>query len=264
MNWRFGHGRLVAATLDGRGRSASNPYAEAEPDDPLRLALERAADLPPALPRAVLVRLHRSLERAARLEALQGPWIILRGEAELAVEILDWQGTGAVASPASGGEGGFAATFGWALYACLIRQPGAVGGVDLGLGDVPRSARTLAADPRAIEALDARWRETPERTHPWARHPLVPERAFALPRRGRLVPCDEEGTGPFGWVAGDAMVGFAQCIRELAEPDAALAARLAAVAAHVDDVHQRGHAVLAWLQPMPPEAEGRRIGLVAG
>jgi hypothetical protein len=160
---------------------------------------------------------------------------------------------------------GFHATLVRALEACVMRAPGAAGARDLGLGTSAALPALLGLPAAGLRDAHVRWCETAAPSHPWARFPLVPRGRFGTMHEARVVRGDLDSTGPIGWAAGDD-------VRLLASALAAEAARvpvagapsahLRAVAERARRVADEGHALLGFIEFLPPEADGQRQWLV--
>lgn len=199
---------------------------------------------PTSLPRADLVRFRRSATRFETLEKLRVPAIIVGNEAGLMLGALE-RGATPIPSPDPDFDPGsdFGDTLLWGLHACLICEPGASGGVDLGLGTSPAVAALLGATGQD-------------------RYPFVPRGRFCAvdatgPVRGEL-----ESSGPIGWAAGADVLALARDLDGLAAEQPALAGELRAAAERVVAAARRGHAVIGLIESLPPEAEGHRTSLV--
>jgi hypothetical protein len=221
-------------------------------------------DFPPLLTRAALTRLRRSAARLEQLELLRAPGFALGGEASLMLGAIQ-SATAPIERPAVeiDTSDGFHSTFAWGLDACVIREPGAVGGVDLGLGTSPAVSALVGSSGDELHALHQRWVETAAPTHPFATYPLVPRGRFGTVSATRRVRGDLDSTGPVGWAAGDDLARYVRDLRALAGRHVALAVELEAVANRVEAVAARGAAVIGLVEYLPPEADGERHWLAA-
>ena len=175
------------------------PPKAAEHDIVRPLRQTRSA-LPTALPRAALVRFRRSAARLDRLEGLHGPAIIIANEAGLMLRALE-SGTTPIPPPDLDFDPGDnpRATFARGLGACVIHEPGASGGVDLGVGVSPMVAALLGAAGEDLDALNERWVQSAAPSHPFARYPFVPRGRFCSVTPAGPVRGDLEAAGPIGW-----------------------------------------------------------------
>jgi hypothetical protein len=220
-------------------------------------------DFPAALPRATLVRFRSSAARLERLEALRGPVFVLGNEARVLLRAIE-HGIEPIPPPDPDIEpgGDFGATFAWGLDACVMCEAGASGGADLGLGASPAVAALLGVAGEDLDELNARWVETADPSHPFARPPYVPRGRFCAVSATSPVRADLEGAGPIGWAAGDDVAALARELAAAARDQPAFAAELQAAATRVEAVARRGHAVIGLIEYLSPEAEGSRHWLV--
>jgi hypothetical protein len=197
--------------------------------------------VPTSMPRAALVRFRRSAARFEAFERLKGPAIIIGNEARLMLEALE-SGSAPIPPPDPGFDPGddFGATFSWGLAACLICEPGASGGVDLGLGTSPAVAALLGL----------------------TRYPFVPRGRFCGISPTGPLRGDLESTGPIGWAAEGDVATLARDLAAAANEQPAYAVDLRAASARVEAAARRGHAVIGFVEHLPPEAEGDRCFLV--
>jgi hypothetical protein len=223
-------------------------------------ALQQIHDsFPVALPRATLVRFRRSAARLARIEALDGPAFLLGGEAgvmlgafELATVPL------APADFAFNPSDGFHGRLIWGLRACVVREPGATGGVDLGLGASTAVAELLGIGGEDLDELYNDWLETAEVSHPFARYPFVARGRLCRVSPTRLVRADLESTGPVGWADDDDVARLGDALLAIGEERGAIARELGAASRRVHAAAERGHAVIGLIEYLPREAEGQR------
>jgi hypothetical protein len=224
-------------------------------------------EFPRSLPRADLTRFRRSAARLDNFERLNAWGILLGNEARLMLEALE-RGTAAIPPPDPNFDPGsdFSATFTWGLSTCVICEPGASGGVDLGLGTSPAVAALLGVTGEDIEA---RWDDLVERwvlpmapSHPFARYPFVPQGRFCSVRSTGPVRGDFESTGPAGWADADGAVDLARALAAVADQQPVFAGELRAASNRVESAARRGHAVIGLIELLAPEAEGHRSFLV--
>jgi hypothetical protein len=266
---------LAAAEREGMVRSLERaiPHAERWAADMPPAAREHAivrslrqlqTELPAALPRATLVRFRRSAARLERFEALHGPAFALGNEARLLLRALE-HGIEPIPPPDPDFDPGddLRATFAWALDACLICETGASRGVDLGLGTSPAVGALLGVAGEDLHALNERWVQSADPSHPFARYPYVPRGRFCTVSAGGPVRADLEEAGPIGWAAaGDDAAVLARDLAAVAGEQPAFAAELRAASARVQSAAARGHAVIGLIEYLSPEADGRRHWLV--
>jgi hypothetical protein len=228
-----------------------------EVHDVIRSLRELRAAFPTALPRAAAVRFRRSAARLRKLEALGAPAMIIGHEPGVLLEAIE-SGLGPIAPrPLSFiPERGFEDAFFWGLDACVICEPGASQGVNLGLGTSPALAALLGVAGEDHGTLHERWVEAAAPSHPFARHPFVPRGRFCTVRPAALVRADLEETGPIGWAAADEVGALARDFAAVASAEPAFAPELRAVAARMEEVSRRGHAVIGWIEYLSPEADG--------
>jgi hypothetical protein len=259
------------AMLLGVSRALAHARRHAEglppaaPEHAVVRALEQIlAASPAALPRAALVRFRRSAARLDRLEALRGPAFVLGNEARVLLGALE-SGTAPLppSDPAFDPGDDFRATFAWGLDACVIGEPGAVGGADLGLGASPAVPALLGVVGEDLGALHERWLRSAAPSHPFARHPYVPRGRFcSAASPGNPVRGDLDSTGPIGWAAADDVAALARELAAVAGAQPAFATELRAAAERIETAAARGHAVIGLVEYLPPEAEGERKWLV--
>ena len=231
----------------------------AEEHDVVRSLRQMRAALPTALPRAALVRFRRAAARLDRLEALHGPAIIIANEAGLMLRALA-SGTTPIPPPDPAFDPGddLRATFAWGLGACVIHEPGASGGVDLGLGVSPMVAALLGVAGEDLDALNGRWVQSAAPSHPFARYPYVPRGRFCSVTPAGPVRGDLEAAGPIGWAAGDDVAALARDLAAVAGEQPAFGVELRAASLRVELAARRGHAVIGLVEYLSPEAEGHR------
>jgi hypothetical protein len=200
--------------------------------------------IPTSMPRADLVRFRRSAARFQSLQGLGAPALIAGNEARLMRAALE-SSTAAIPPPDPDFDPGsdFRATFAWGLEACVICEPGAAGGADLGLGT-----------SRAVAALLAVTGED--------RYPYVPRGRFCTISAMGPLRGDLESTGPIGWAAGGDVAILARDLAGVADQQPAFAAELCAVSERVESAARQGHAVIGLIEPLPPETDGERTHLV--
>jgi hypothetical protein len=235
--------------------------AEVPPEDDVRgvvrsLKVLRAA-LPTALPRAALIRFRRSAARLRRLEALRAPVFMLGNEPGILLRAVE-TGIEPIVAPelAYSSRRGFQGTLIWGVEACVIREPGAAQGVNLGLGPSAAVAALLEVADEDERALHDGWVESVSPSHPFARYPLVPRGRFCDANFGSLVRGDFEETGPLGWAADDDVAALARDLAALADGRPDVASELRAVSDRIAAVAGRGHAVIGLIEYLSPEADG--------
>lgn len=196
-----------------------------------------AADFPTALPRAALIRFRQSAARRRRLEALGAPGVIIGNETGLLRGAIE-SGIGPIVAPqlAFNPERGFEDALSWGFDQCVICEPGASLGVNLGLGASPSVAALLG-----VTGED---------------YPLVPRGRFCGVSPSRLVRAGFEGTGPIGWAAGDDMGALARDLVAIAADQPAFAPELHALVDRIAAASRRGYAVIGLIEQLPPEADG--------
>lgn len=217
---------------------------------------------PTALPRAALVRVRRSAARLRRLEELKGPAFVRGSEAGVLVGALESASTPIVRPEVEfDAADGFQNLFAWGLERCTLREPGAAGAVDLGLGTSPAVATLLGVSRQDPRALYEEWVRTEDPSHPFARAPYVPQGRFCAASPARLVRADLDSTGPIGWCAGEDVASLARELLAIGH-NAPSAAELVAVSSRVAAAAQRGDALVGFIEYVPAEAEGERKWLI--
>ena len=144
----------------------------------------------------------------------------------------------------------------------MIREPGASGGVDLGLGVSPMVAALLGVAGEDLDELNARWVQSAPPSHPFAHYPFVPRGRFCSVTATGLVRGDLESTGPIGWAAADDVAAVARDLAALADEQQAFGVELRAASLRVELAARRGHAVIGLIEYSSPEAEGQRSWFV--
>jgi hypothetical protein len=256
---------LAVSRAIAHGRRHAEGLPPAAPEHAVVRSLQQVeAAFPAALPRAALVRFRRSAARLERLEALRGPAFALGTEARVLLGALE-SGTGPIPPPDPELHPGddFRSTFARGLDACAIREPGAAGAADLGLGVSPAVPALLGVTGEDLGELHERWLRTAAPSHPLARYPCVPRGRFC----GATSPDDPvrgdlDWAGPVGWAAADEVTALARDLAALAGGQPSFAAELRAASDRVEAAARRGHAVLGLVEVLPPEAEGERQWLV--
>jgi hypothetical protein len=239
----------------------------AAPEHEVVRSLEQAqAAFSAALSRAAVVRFGRSAERLERFEALGAPAFALGNEARVLLGALE-SGTAPIpppSDPALDPGDDFEATFAWGLDACVVCEPGAAGGADLGLGTAPAVAALLGVMGADLGELHERWLQSAAPSHPFARYPLVPRGRFcgAAASPASAVRGDLDSAGPVGWAAADDVAVLARDLAAAAGAEPAFAAELRAAADRVESAARRGLAVIGLVEYLPPEADGERQWLV--
>jgi hypothetical protein len=222
------------------------------------LALRRMRTaFPTALPRAAVVRFRRSATRLKRMEALGAPVIILGNEPGILLRAVESGIEPIVApelpySPARSFQG----TLIRAVEACVIHQPGAAQGVNLGLGASPAVAALLGVADEDFGELHERWVEAAAPSHPFARSPFVPRGRFCAADAGAAVRADFEDTGPIGWAAGHDVADLARDLAARADEHPAFAPEIWAAAARIEAAAAGGQAVIGLVEYLSPEADG--------
>jgi hypothetical protein len=238
-------------------------YAEAEApgageDDVVRGLRAIRDAFPATLTRAALVRFRRSAARMARIEALKAPPFVLGSEAGVLLAALE-----SASAPIAPEEvpfdpaAGFRGTFAYALEACVLREPGAAGAVDLGLGTSPAVAALLGVTAGDLDAIYDRWLDSAPELHTFAPPPYVPRGRFCANPAG-VVRGDLDSTGPIGWAAGDDVAAIARDLAAAADKNATFAPELRAAADRVRAAARLGHAVIGFIEYVPPQSEGWR------
>jgi hypothetical protein len=220
------------------------------------------AAFPKALPRAALVRFRRSAARLKRLEELKGPAFVLGSEAGVLLGALESATTPLVRPDVEfDAADGFQNIFAWGLERCTLREPGASGAVDLGLGTSPAVPALLGVFGQDPKQLYEEWNRTAAPSHPFTRFPYVPQGRFCTASPTRLVRADLDSTGPIAWCAGDDVAGIARELLAVAEKEAS-AAELVTVSNRVAAAARRGEALIGFIEYVPGEAEGERKWLI--
>lgn len=228
-------------------------------------SLQRArAAFPAVLTRAAVAELRRSAARRRRIASLNGPAFLLGNEAAVLSGVLEYASTPiAPAEIQFDPEDGFRGTFACGLRACVLREPGAVGSVDLGLGTSPAVAVLLGvAAGEDLDALYQRWTRSADPAHPFARYPYVPSSRFCGVSSASPVRGDLDSTGPIGWVAADGVVAMARDFAAVARAHTNFATEVQAVSNRVESTGRRGCAIIGFIEYLSPEREGERRWLV--
>jgi hypothetical protein len=217
------------------------------------------AAFPDTLTRAALVRFRRSAARMARIEALNAPAFVLGSEAGVLLAALE--SARAPIAPDEvpfDPEAGFRGTFAYGLEACVIREPGAAGAADLGLGTSAAVATLLGVTAGDLDAIYDRWLDSAPELHTFAPPPFVPRGRFVANPAG-AVRGDLDATGPIGWAAGDDVAGIARdLVAAAAAATAAFTPELRAAADRVASAARLGQAVIGFIEYVPPQSEGWR------
>lgn len=248
----------------GRALAHAQQHAEGEAPDGDEHAVVRGlqavhAAFPATLTRAALVRFRRSAARMARIEALDGPSFVLGSEASVLLSALE-----SATAPIAPGEvqfdpeKGFRDTFAYALEACVIREPGAAGASDLGLGTSPAVAALLGVTAGDLDAIYDRWLDSAAQLHTFAPYPYVPRGRFCVSGAGGAVGDDLAATGPIGWAARDDVAVVARDLAEAARANARFAPELEAAVERVESAARQGHAAIGFIEYVPPPSEGWR------
>jgi len=210
-----------------------------------------------ALPRAALVRFRRSAARLRRLVALGAPSVIIANEPDILLRALE-----RALAPIDPrripfhSDDGFADTLFSAVHLCVVCEPGASDGVNLGLATSPAVATLLDVAEDDHADLNQQWVDRAAPSHPFARYPLVPRGRFCRVSPERLVRADFEETGPMGWAAGDDVAALARDLLALAGDRPAFAPELRTVSHRLETVSRSGHAVIGLIEYLSPEADG--------
>jgi hypothetical protein len=255
--------RDIARVIPHAKRSAARLPPSAKEHSIIRSLEDICSAFPRSLPRAAVVRLRRSTARLKHLEELKGPATIIANEAEILLGILK-SATLAVEPHdfTFDAEHGFHSTLHRGLEACTIREPGAAGGRDLGLGICAALPELLGVSGMDLGEVHDRWRETAAPTHPWARYPYVPGGRFGAMKSDRLVRGDLEGTGPVGWAAGSDVQTVSHDLLAAAEGAANASSALRSVVERVRRVAESDQAIIGFIEFLPPEADGQRQWLI--
>lgn len=246
-----------------RAVAHARQYAEGEGpggvDDDVARGLQAIHDAFPAtLTRAALVRFRRSSARMARIEALKAPPFVLGSEAGVLLAALE--SASAPIAPDEvpfDPETGFRGTFAYGLEACVIREPGAAGAVDLGLGTSPAVAALLGVTAGDLDAIYDRWLDSAAELHTFAPPPYVPRGRFCANASG-AVRGNLDSTGPIGWAAGDDVAAIARDLAAATAAHTPFAPELRAAAERVDAAARLGQAVIGFIEYVPPQSEGWR------
>ena len=169
----------IATALRYAKQEAESLDPTAEEHEVIRSLEGLCAAFPEVLPRAAVVRLHRSVARLGRLESLQAPEFTLAKEASIMHGAME-PATGPIEEPGPELDDDYEinSTFFEGLDQCVILEAGADGARDLGLGYSAALPRVLGVDGMDLYDVDDAWRETAAPDHPWARYPIVPRRAL--------------------------------------------------------------------------------------
>jgi hypothetical protein len=248
----------------GRAIGHAQGYAAGLPPDADEHAVVRSlqeihAAFPATLTRAALVRFRRSAARMARIEALDAPPFVLGSEATVLSSALE-----SATAPIAPGEvqfdpeKGFRDTFAYGLEACVIREPGAAGAADLGLGTSAAVAALLSVTAGDLDAVYDRWLDSAAQLHRFAPYPYVPRGRFCGPGASGVVRDDLDATGPIGWAVGDDVAALARDLADAARANARFAPELHAAAQRVESAAGQRHAVVGFIEYVPPQSEGWR------
>jgi hypothetical protein len=249
----------VARAIVHAQRYAADSPADEDDQAVVRSLQQIHAAFPATLTRAALVRFRRSAARMVRIEALDGPTFVLGSEASVLLSALE-----SASAPIAPGEvqfdpaKGFRDTFAYALEACVIREPGAAGAADLGLGTSPAVAALLGVTAGDLDAIYDRWLDSAAQLHTFAPYPYVPRGRFCAAGAGGAVRDDLDATGSIGWAAGDDVAAVARDLAAAARANARFAPELQAAVQRVESAASDGHAVIGFIEYVPPQSEGWR------
>jgi hypothetical protein len=250
--------RDTARAINAAERQAHGLPERAREHEVVRSLRKFHSHFPAELPRASLVRLRRSAKRAANIEKLGGPGFLLGSEAEVLLGALE-SATAPIAPPEVefDSENGFHATLAWGLEACLVRDPGAVGVANLGLGVSPSVIGLLGLAGEKLDAEYDQWLRLASPSHPFGRYPFVPSGRLGDGTAERRVRGDLDSTGPIGWATPAEAATLAQSLSGATNEHGDLASELQRSSARIQSTAARGQAVIGWIEYLPPEAEGQ-------